>query len=169
MKIIDKRGRSTSTNGWKWKRAIMVLADGAERMLKVNAHIVRAYSPTWTSAHAWQNRVNGGGVRSSAIFKDLWEVNTYALIVCSSCNVSQSLAMYQRKWVCIFWWPFSPPCGGNDKHQEWKSKNACQVVMLDGSTTNWAKGMHKARWTLTWKTYGMWWYEQGFGNQDGKH
>jgi hypothetical protein len=28
------------------------------------------------------------------------------------------------------------PHGENDKHQEWKIKNACQAVMLDGSMTN---------------------------------
>jgi hypothetical protein len=31
-----------------------------------------------------------------------------------------------------FFVAFSPPHGRNDKHQEWKSKIVCQVVMLDG-------------------------------------
>jgi hypothetical protein len=31
----------------------------------------------------------------------------------------------------------------NDKHQKWKRKNACQVVVLDGSMANWTKGIHK--------------------------
>jgi len=45
--------------------------------------------------------------------------------------------------VRISWYPFSPPHGENDKHQKWKSKNACHVVMLDGSTTNELKGCAK--------------------------
>jgi hypothetical protein len=40
---------------------------------------------------------------------------------------------------------FSAPYGGNDKHQKWKSKNACQIVMLDGSMANQTKGICKAR------------------------
>jgi hypothetical protein len=79
--------------------------------------------------------------------------------MCSSCNVSQSPTMYQRKHVRVSWWPFSPPHGSNDKQQEWKSKNACQVVMSNGSMTNQAKGMRKTHKTSTWKTCGMWWYE----------
>jgi hypothetical protein len=31
------------------------------------------------------------------------------------------------------------PVVENDKHQEWKSKNACHATMLDGSTINQAK------------------------------
>jgi hypothetical protein len=42
-----------------------------------------------------------GGVGFGAISKDLWEANAYALIVCYSCNVSQSLTMYQRKRACV--------------------------------------------------------------------
>jgi hypothetical protein len=48
--------------------------------------------------------------------------------------------MYQCKWVCISWWP---PYGINDKHKEWKNKNACQVVVLNGSMVNWTKRIHK--------------------------
>ncbi len=66
----------------------MVSIDGATRMLGANAHIVRTYSPTWTSACAWCNHVDGSGVRSNAFFEDFWEANTCALIICSSCNVS---------------------------------------------------------------------------------
>jgi 2-phospho-L-lactate guanylyltransferase (CobY/MobA/RfbA family) len=32
---------------------------------------------------------------------------------------------------------------GNNKHQEWKSKNACQATMSDGWTFNLTKGMCK--------------------------
>jgi hypothetical protein len=77
------------------------------------------------------------------MFEDLWKTNACALIVCSSYNVSQSFAMYQRKQACISWWPFSPPHGRNDKHQEWKNTNACQVTMSDGSMANRVKGMCK--------------------------
>jgi hypothetical protein len=45
--------------------------------------------------------------------------------------------------VWVSWWPFLPPYGRNDKHQEWKIKNACQVVVLDGSMANWTKGICK--------------------------
>jgi hypothetical protein len=31
---------------------------------------------------------------------------------------------------------FSPPFGGNDKHQEWQSKYACQVAVSNGSNAN---------------------------------
>ncbi len=73
----------------------------------------------------------------------------------------KSPTIYLCKWACIYWWPFSPPCGRNDKHQKWKSKNACQVDMSDGSTTNQTKGMRKSHWTLIEITCGMWWYERG--------
>ncbi len=77
------------------------------------------YSLTWAHAYAWCNRVDGGGVGFGVIFEDLWEANACALIVCSFCNVSQFVTMYRCKWAWVSWWPFSPPCGGNDKHQEW--------------------------------------------------
>ncbi len=83
-----------------------------------------------------RNHVDEGGVGFSAIFENLWEANSCALIVCSFCNVSQSPTMYRHKWVRVSWWPFSPPCGKSDKHQEWKNNNAFHVVMLDGLTTN---------------------------------
>jgi hypothetical protein len=35
--------------------------------------------------------------------------------------------------VRVFLWPFSPPHGENDKHHEWKNKNACQVVVMSAS------------------------------------
>jgi hypothetical protein len=161
MKIAEKMGRSTSANGWRWQRVTMVLVDGVTRVLGANAHIVQTYSPTWASAHVRHNHADGGGIGFNAIFEDLWEANACVLIVCSSCNVSQSPTMYQCKWVCILWWPFSLPHGRNDKHQKWKSKNACQVVMLDGSTTDWVKRIRKTHWTLTQRGCGMWWYEWG--------
>jgi hypothetical protein len=30
--------------------------------------------------------------------------------------------MYRRKRMGVFWRPFSPPCGGKDKHQEKNNK-----------------------------------------------
>ncbi len=36
--------------------------------------------------------------------------------------------MYRRKWACVSWWFFSPPCGKNDKHQEWKNKMHVKVL-----------------------------------------
>jgi len=160
-KLLTKGGRSTLANGWRWQRVTMVLVDGATKVLGANAHIVQTYSPTWANAHVRHYHADGGGIRSGAIFEDLWEANACVLILCSSCNVSQSPTMYQCKWVCVSWWPFSPPRGRNDRHQEWKSKNACQVVMLDGSSTNWTKRMRKTHWTLTRRGCGMWWYEWG--------
>jgi hypothetical protein len=62
------------------------------------------------------NRADGGEVGFGAIFEDIQEANACALIVCSSYNVSQSLAMYECKWAQVSWWPFSPPHGKNDKH-----------------------------------------------------
>jgi hypothetical protein len=89
-----------------------VLADGVVKVLGANVCTVRTYSLTWVSACAWRNYANGGGIRSGAIVEDLWEANACALIVYSSYNVSQSPPMYQRKWIHISWWPFSPPHGG---------------------------------------------------------
>jgi hypothetical protein len=67
------------------------------------------------------------------------EVQAWVLIVCSTYNVSQSLVMYQQRWVQVSWWPFSPPCGRKDKHQGKKNKNACQIAMLNGSMSTKAK------------------------------
>ncbi len=61
------------------------------------------------------------------------------------------------------------PMAENDKHQEWKSKNACHATMLDGLTTNQIKGMRKTHWTSTRRAYEIWWYERGMVNQSGKH
>jgi hypothetical protein len=70
----------------------MVLADGSVRVLTSNACTTQTYSPTWANARAQHNCVDGIGF--GAIFEDFWEANAYALIVCSSCNVSQSPTMY---------------------------------------------------------------------------
>jgi hypothetical protein len=73
----------------------MVLVDATAWVLKANVCTTWVYFPTWTSSRAQNNHANGGGVGSSAISENLWEANACALIVCSSYNVSQSLAMYQ--------------------------------------------------------------------------
>jgi len=65
----------------------------------------------------WLNCADEDGVGFGINSKDLQEIKANALIVCSSCNVSQFPPMYQHKQVQVFWWPFSTPCGGNDKHQ----------------------------------------------------
>jgi hypothetical protein len=148
----------------------MVSVDGATWVLTSNVCIVRAYSPTWASACVWCNYANGGGVGFYVIFEYLWETNACFLIVCSFYNVSQFPTMHQCKWAqASLLVAFPTTHVGNDKHQEWKSKNACQVVMLDGSTTNRAKRMHKTHWISTQRTYGIWWYEWGVVNQYGKH
>jgi hypothetical protein len=35
-----------------------------------------------------RNTICVDGVGSGAVFEDIWEANTYALILCFSCNVS---------------------------------------------------------------------------------
>jgi len=121
-----------------------------------SAHIVRAYSPTWTRAYVWLNCVYEGGVGFGVNSKHMWETKINVLIVCSSCNVSQSPPMYQCKQAWVFWWPFSPPCGGNDKHQKRNNKKTCQVIILEGLDVNWDKGICKDCWTSTWTKYGTW-------------
>jgi hypothetical protein len=81
------------------------------------------------------------------------------LIVCSSCDVSQSPPMYHYKQTRISWWPFSPPHGGNDKHQEGNNKKKCQVIILEGSDVNQNKRIFNTCWTLIWRAHGIWWYE----------
>jgi len=56
-----------------------------------------------------------------------------------------------------------------NKHQEGKNKNACQVAMLNELMAIWTKGIWKACCTSTRRVYGIWWYEWGMGNLDGKH
>jgi len=66
----------------------MVLTDGVTRVLGANAHTTQTYSPTSPSVHAWCNCVDGSGVGIGAMSRDIWELNAYALIMCSFCNVS---------------------------------------------------------------------------------
>jgi hypothetical protein len=44
MEIANERGRSTSTNGWKRRRIIMVSSNGVAGLLGARACIVRMYS-----------------------------------------------------------------------------------------------------------------------------
>ncbi len=83
-----KGRKSTSINGWRRCRILMVSLHGATCALKANACIAQAYSPTWTKAHAWRNHANGSGVGFEVNSKQLQESNMNVLIVCSSCNVS---------------------------------------------------------------------------------
>ncbi len=100
-KLSTKGKKSTSANGRRCQRAVMVSINGVVGVLWANVRIDRTYSPTWANARVWHNCANGGGIGSGAIVKDLWEANACVLIVYSSCNVSQSSAMYRHKWVHI--------------------------------------------------------------------
>jgi hypothetical protein len=66
----------------------MVSIDGAIRVLGANARTAWAYSPTRASAKTQRNHVDESEIRFGAIFENLWEANTCALIVCSSYNDS---------------------------------------------------------------------------------
>jgi hypothetical protein len=44
----------------------------------------------------------------------------------------------------------------------------CQAKILEGLDINWDKGICKARWTLIWKTYGIWRYERGWNKPKWK-
>jgi hypothetical protein len=46
----------------------MVVANKAAKMLEANACIVWTYIPTWISARAQHNRVDGGGVKFNVSF-----------------------------------------------------------------------------------------------------
>jgi len=87
-KSLTKGGKLTSANGWRWRRAKMVVADKATKMLEANACIVWTYIPTWISARAQHNHVDGGGVKFNVIFLNHGEANGCAQIMCSFCNVS---------------------------------------------------------------------------------
>ncbi len=120
-----KRGRSTLASGWSRWLTPMVSLNGVAGVLKISAHNVWMYSPTWARAYEQRNRVDGGGVGSKFDCKHLQEVKVNPLIVCSFYNVSQSPLMYQCKQTQVSRWPFSPPHGRNDKHQEMNNnKNA---------------------------------------------
>jgi hypothetical protein len=47
------------------------------------------------------------------------------------------------------------PNGREDKHQEWKNKNACQVVTSNGSTTKQAKKDAQRMLNFDTKKYGI--------------
>jgi hypothetical protein len=51
--------------------------------------------------------------------------------------------MYQCKQTQISWWPFSPPHGREDKHQNWNNKKTCHVAILEGLDMNQNKGICK--------------------------
>ncbi len=81
------------------------------------------------------------------------------LIVCSSCNVSQSLPMYECKQTQVSWLPFSWVERTNIKNgitkkcaklQYWKDR-----MLIEN------KRIYKTWWTSIWRTYGIWWYEWG--------
>jgi hypothetical protein len=94
MEIINKRERLTFADGWKKRRVIMVSLDGIVKMFKTNAHTIWVYSFTCVSAYTWCSCATGGGEGFKSIFNFFWEVRAWALIMCSSYNVSQLLAMY---------------------------------------------------------------------------
>jgi len=57
-KSSTKGGRSTSTNGWRWRRVAMVWTNGVVGVLGTNVHTIQTYSPTWASVCAQHNCVN---------------------------------------------------------------------------------------------------------------
>jgi len=61
-KSLMKGKKSTSTNGWRRWKILVVLLHGAISVLGASARIAQMYSPTWTRAHALRNCANGGGV-----------------------------------------------------------------------------------------------------------
>jgi len=138
----------------------MALSNGALGVFGVNACNVQAYSPIWTRVCVWCNHVNGSGVGFVIKSKHLQKVKANVLIMCSSYNVSQSPPMYWHKQMQVFWWPFSPPGGGKDKHQEKKTKKMpnCNIRKIK---CNQNKRICKARWTSIRRAYGIWWYVWG--------
>ncbi len=73
----------------------MVSLDGTTKMFRINAHIVRTYYPTFANVHAQHSHANGGQEGSKTIFENLQEVKAWALIMCFSYIVFQSLVMYR--------------------------------------------------------------------------
>ncbi len=74
----------------------MISSNGTVEMLGTNACVVQMYFPTCENAHAQHSHANGGGEGSKAIFKNLQEVRTQSLIMCSSCNVFNCLLCIDR-------------------------------------------------------------------------
>jgi len=66
-------------------------------VFRTNACIVWTYFLTWTRVYVWLNCADEDGVGFGINSKDLQEIKANALIVCSSCNVSQFPPMYQHK------------------------------------------------------------------------
>jgi hypothetical protein len=56
----------------------------------------------------------------------------YVFLVMSS-NSLPCIDLNRCEYFCGI---FHHPMAENDKHQKWKRKNACQVVVLDGSMAN---------------------------------
>jgi hypothetical protein len=131
---------------------------GLSECLKL-MHALFEHTFPHVQVHVWHGHVDGGGEGFQVIFKDLLEVRTLTLIMCSSCNVSQSFVMYWWRWVWIFWWPFLSPHGTKYQHQKRKNKNACQVAMSNELMAIQVNGIGKACWTLARKAYEIWWYE----------
>jgi hypothetical protein len=51
--------------------------------------VLLEHIPLYEQVHVRDcNHVDGGGIGSGVISKDLWETNACVLIVCSFCNVS---------------------------------------------------------------------------------
>jgi hypothetical protein len=72
----------------------MVSLDGIVEMLETNAYTIWVYFSTCASAYMWCSCVNGGGKGFKSIFKNLQKITAWALIMCSSCNIFQLLAIY---------------------------------------------------------------------------
>jgi hypothetical protein len=163
MKIVDKRGEVNLSQWMKMVKGHNGFNWWDHKSVGANAYISQTYSPTWASARVWCNRVDGGGIGSSAIFEDLWEANACVLMYIPLVMSPSPLPCTLQKWAWVFWWPFSSPCDGNDKHKEWKSKNACQALMLDGLMAKWIKGCVKHVELWHGEHMGIWWYEWGCG------
>lgn len=70
-KSFTKNRRSTSANGWKRQKVVMILSNGTIRILGANACIVPKFFLTCANACTWRNHVNGGGEGFETILKDL--------------------------------------------------------------------------------------------------
>jgi hypothetical protein len=86
------------------------------------------------------NCVDGSGIGYGAIFEGIWEAYACALIDALLVNFPSPLPFINING-CEYLGGLSHH--GNDKHQEWKSKNACQAIMSNGSIVNRIKGMCK--------------------------
>ncbi len=140
-KSSTKGGRSTSTSGYKRWRTPMVSLDGVAGVLEARACTIQMYSLTCHGQGFVHNvillmEVGGSGVGSRIDSKHLRKAKVCALIMCSSCNVSQLPPMYWRKPTQVFWWPLSPPHVKKDKHQKRNNKKTCKATISKGSDVN---------------------------------